>query len=97
MIAAVIRAAITNRFLVLAGALLLAVWGTWSVLRTPLDQRQSTLTLMAEACGDAVALRVVASDFASVWRRALPFHLGQAPLSLDAYRRTAATLREVRF
>ena len=37
MIAGIIRGAIANRGLVLLGALALAVIGTWSVLRTPLD------------------------------------------------------------
>ena len=37
MIAAIIRAAIRNRFLVLMGALLLAGWGVWAALHTPLD------------------------------------------------------------
>ncbi|MDE3073465.1 MAG: efflux RND transporter permease subunit, partial [Pseudomonadota bacterium] len=37
MIAAIIRAAIRNRLLVLAGALLLAGWGVWAGLHMPLD------------------------------------------------------------
>ena len=37
MIARLIRASIANRGLVLIAALLLAAWGIWSVLRTPLD------------------------------------------------------------
>ncbi len=37
MIAALIRASIANRFLVLIATALLAGWGAWSVLRTPLD------------------------------------------------------------
>ena len=37
MIAALIRASIANRFLVLLGSLALAAWGVWAVLRTPLD------------------------------------------------------------
>ncbi|HVB83463.1 MAG TPA: CusA/CzcA family heavy metal efflux RND transporter, partial [Rhodanobacteraceae bacterium] len=37
MIAAVIRAAIRNRFFVLTGALLLAGWGIWAGLHMPLD------------------------------------------------------------
>ncbi|MDE1959450.1 MAG: efflux RND transporter permease subunit [Xanthomonadaceae bacterium] len=37
MIVAIIRAAIRNRFLVLMGALLLAGWGAWAALHTPLD------------------------------------------------------------
>ena len=37
MIAALIRWSIANRFLVLVGTLLVAAWGTVSLLRTPLD------------------------------------------------------------
>jgi Cu(I)/Ag(I) efflux system membrane protein CusA/SilA len=37
MITRLIRASIANRGLVLLAAVLLAVWGIWSVLRTPLD------------------------------------------------------------
>ena len=37
MIAALIRASIANRFLVLLATLALAAWGTWAALRTPLD------------------------------------------------------------
>ncbi|EQD44253.1 Acriflavin resistance protein, partial [mine drainage metagenome] len=37
MIAAIIRAAIRNRFLVLMGALLLAGGGVWAALHMPLD------------------------------------------------------------
>jgi len=37
MIVRLIRASIANRGLVLLAALLLAIWGIWSVLRTPLD------------------------------------------------------------
>ena len=37
MIAALIRASIRNRFLVLMGAVLLAGWGVWAMLHMPLD------------------------------------------------------------
>ena len=37
MIAALIRWSLANRFLVLVATLLVAGWGTWSLLRTPLD------------------------------------------------------------
>ena len=37
MIAALIRASIANRFLVLLASLALAAWGTWAALKTPLD------------------------------------------------------------
>ena len=37
MIAALIRWSIANRFLVLVASIMVAAWGTWSMLRTPLD------------------------------------------------------------
>src|SRR6187431_2242248 len=37
MIAALIRWSIGNRFLVLVAAAVVAAWGTWSALRTPVD------------------------------------------------------------
>jgi acetyl esterase/lipase len=37
--------------------------------------------------------RMVAASFGSVWRRPLPFHLGQAPLSLPDYKRIASLVR----
>jgi Cu(I)/Ag(I) efflux system membrane protein CusA/SilA len=37
VIAALIRASIVNRFLVLLASLALAVWGAWAALKTPLD------------------------------------------------------------
>ena len=37
MIAALIRWSIANRFLVLLATLIVAAWGVWSLLRTPLD------------------------------------------------------------
>src|SRR5689334_3609243 len=37
MIAQLIRWSITNRFLVLLATLMVAAWGVWSMLRTPLD------------------------------------------------------------
>jgi Cu(I)/Ag(I) efflux system membrane protein CusA/SilA len=37
MIASLIRWSTTNRFLVLVAALIATAWGTWAVLRTPVD------------------------------------------------------------
>ena len=37
MIAGLIRWSITNRFLVLLATLIVAAWGVWAVLRTPVD------------------------------------------------------------
>ena len=37
MIARLIRWSIANRFLVLLATVMIAAWGVWAVLRTPLD------------------------------------------------------------
>ena len=37
MIAWIIRRAVANRFLVMMGALFLSVWGTWTIINTPVD------------------------------------------------------------
>jgi Cu(I)/Ag(I) efflux system membrane protein CusA/SilA len=37
MIAELIRRSIANRFLVLLGTVMIAAWGLWAMLRTPLD------------------------------------------------------------
>ena len=37
MIARLIHHAIANRFLVLLGTMMVAAWGLWALLRTPLD------------------------------------------------------------
>jgi Cu(I)/Ag(I) efflux system membrane protein CusA/SilA len=38
MIAKLIKWSVANRFLVLMAALLLAAWGTYAVLRTPVEE-----------------------------------------------------------
>ena len=37
MIEWIIRRSVTNRFLVLMGALCLSIWGTWTIINTPVD------------------------------------------------------------
>ena len=37
MIEWIIRRSVTNRFLVLMGALFLSIWGTWTIINTPVD------------------------------------------------------------
>ena len=37
MIGNLIRWSIANRFLVLLGTVMVSAWGTWAMLRTPLD------------------------------------------------------------
>ena len=40
----------------------------------------------AASASATTAASTLAASFASVWRRPLPFHLAQAPLSLEAFR-----------
>ena len=65
-----------------------------SLLRTPSARLAGTLRLVLDAYGDDEATRLVAASFASVLRRPLAFHLGQAPLSLARHRRIARLLRD---
>ena len=37
MIEWIIRRSVANRFLVLMGALCLSIWGTWTIINTPVD------------------------------------------------------------
>ncbi|STP52456.1 cation efflux system protein [Escherichia coli] len=37
MIEWIIRCSVANRFLVLMGALFLSIWGTWTIINTPVD------------------------------------------------------------
>ena len=37
MIEWIIRRSVANRFLVLMGALFLSIWGTWTIINTPVD------------------------------------------------------------
>lgn len=37
MIEWIIRRSVANRFLVMMGALFLSVWGTWTIINTPVD------------------------------------------------------------
>lgn len=63
-----------------------------SLLRTAPAARVGTLDRLLDAYGDEEVVRHVAASFASVWRRPLAFHLGQAPLSFDEFREISRLL-----
>ena len=53
-----------------------------------------TLELILNVYADEAVTRVLATSFTSVWRRSLAFHLSQAALSLQYFRKIARLLRE---
>ena len=65
-----------------------------SVLRTIPEQRAETLTLILDVYGDEAVTRVVATNFASVWRRPLTFHLAQAGTPFECFLEIGRLLRE---
>lgn len=64
------------------------------LLRTTAERIAPTLRLVLDVYGDDEVARLVAVGFASVLRRPLAFHLGQAPLSFARHRRIAGLLGE---
>jgi hypothetical protein len=66
------------------------------LVRTCPEQYAETVQLILDVYGDEAVTRLLASSFASVWRRVLAFHLGQAGLSLATFREIARLLRERR-
>ena len=64
-----------------------------TLLRTAPAARAATLDRLLDAYGDEEVVRPVAASFASVWRRPLAFHLGQAPLTFDGFREIGRLLR----
>src|SRR6185436_7073962 len=64
------------------------------LVRTARARRAGTLRRILDAYADDAVTRVLAASFASVLRRPLAFHLGQAPLSVQDYREIARLLRE---
>lgn len=64
-----------------------------SLLRTGPGKLAETLTLILDVYADEEAARLLAASFASIVRRPLTFHLGQAALSLHDYREIARLLR----
>lgn len=59
------------------------------LLRTAPERRATTVQRILDVYADEDVARVVALNFASVWRRALTFHLAQAGLSFNCYRELA--------
>jgi serine/threonine protein kinase len=62
------------------------------LLRTPRGSIAETVQRILDVYGDEDVVRVLTPSFASVWRRALAFHLGQAPLSFQRFREIARLL-----
>ncbi len=65
-----------------------------SLLRTTRDEIAGTLRLILDVYRDDEVSRLVAASFASVLRRPLTFHLGQAALSFRDFREIARLLQE---
>ncbi|MGH7449651.1 MAG: hypothetical protein ACRELT_18905, partial [Longimicrobiales bacterium] len=64
------------------------------LLRADSDEIPATLRLTLDVYADEEVTRLLAASFASVWRRPLPFHLGQAGMSFEYFREIARLLRE---
>jgi len=63
------------------------------LLRTAPENLSDTLTFILDVYADESVTRVMAASFASVRRRPLTFHLGQAGLSYQSFREIARLLR----
>lgn len=64
------------------------------LVRTAPEKLAETLQLILDVYADEGVARPLALSFASVWRRPLPLHLGQAGLSFQSFREIARLLRE---
>ena len=64
------------------------------LVRTDRDRFARTLRLIVDAYQQPAATPLLAASFCSVSRRALPFHLGQAPLAFGHFREIARLLGE---
>ena len=64
------------------------------LVRTPSGNFAETLQLILNAYPEEEVIRCVAPAFATIWRRPLTFHLGQAGLSLGTYREIGPLLGE---
>jgi serine/threonine protein kinase len=62
------------------------------LIRTAPEQREETIALMLDTYADEGVTRVMASSFTSVWRRSLPFHLAQAPMTFHAFKEIGVLL-----
>jgi hypothetical protein len=65
-----------------------------SLIRTAPEQLPETLQRIVDIYADEGVTPLLATSFTSVFRRALPFHLGQAGLSFQDYREIARLLRK---
>ena len=66
------------------------------LLRTAREKLAETLELVLTVYGDDSVTPLLATSFASVFRRPLIFHLGQAGLSFEYYREIDRLLRQRR-
>lgn len=64
------------------------------LVRTPPEQLSRIFDLILDACPDEALTGQLAGMFTSVLQRPLAFHLGQAPMSLELFRRIARLLSE---
>ena len=64
------------------------------LIRTDPEKLAETLRLILDVYADDEVIRVLATSFASVFRRPLTFHLAQAGLSFDCFREIARLLKE---
>jgi len=64
------------------------------LVRTAPDKVPETIRLVLDAYGDERVTRLLAATFSSAFRRALTFHLAQAPLSFPRSREIARVLSE---
>ena len=63
------------------------------LVRTVPEKRTGTLESILSTYADDAITRVLAASFSSVWRRSLTFHLAQAGLSFQSYRKIGSLLR----
>jgi tRNA A-37 threonylcarbamoyl transferase component Bud32 len=64
------------------------------LLRTAREELDETLRLILDVYDAEEVARILTTNFTSVWRRPLTFHLGQAPLRFQCFREIARLLRE---
>ena len=64
------------------------------LVRTAAEKRVETLEFILDVYADEGVTRVLATSFASVWRRSLTFHLLQARLSFQTFCDIGQSLRE---
>lgn len=64
------------------------------LVRTPVEKRADTISLVLNAYGDDAVTDVLARSFTSIWQRPLTFHLAQAGLSFECFGEIAGLLRD---